>query len=149
YLQARDPITQKVVWTVQHDSSWNGGVLSTAGDLVFQGNAMGELVAYNAHTGDKVWSFDTQTGVVAPAMSYEIDGQQYIAVVAGWGGAMPITGGDAARKGSINVNRSRVLAFRLGGQATLPAPTAAAELPPPPARVKDAKQVEAGKMAFL
>jgi glucose dehydrogenase len=149
YLQARDPITQKVVWTVQHESSWNGGVLSTAGDLIFQGNAMGELVAYNAHTGEKLWSFDAQTGVVAPSMTYEVGGQQYIAVVAGWGGAMPITGGDAARKGAINVNRSRVLAFRLGGQSVLPAPAAIASLPQPPARFKEAKQIEAGKMAFL
>jgi PQQ-dependent dehydrogenase (methanol/ethanol family) len=149
YLQARDPVTQKVVWSVQHESSWNGGVLSTAGDLVFQGNAMGEFVAYNAHTGEKLWSFDAQTGVVAPPMTYEAGGQQYVAVVAGWGGAMPITGGDAARKGAINVNRSRVLSFRLGGQSALPAPTVVAPLPQPPARFKDTKQVEAGKMAFL
>ena len=149
YLQARDPVTQKVVWTVQHESSWNGGVLSTAGDLVFQGNAMGELVAYNAHSGEKLWSFDAQTGVVAPAMTYKIGDQQYITIVAGWGGAMPITGGDAARKGAINVNRSRVLAFKLGGDATLPAAVASAPLPRPPPRFKDSKLVDAGKQAFL
>jgi len=149
YLQARDPVTQKVVWTVQHESTWNGGVLSTAGDLVFQGNAMGEVVAYNAHTGEKAWSFDAQTGVVAPAMSYQVNGEQYIAVVAGWGGAMPLTGGDASRKGAINVNRSRVLAFKLGGQAKLPDAPPPPALPQPPPRLQAQKLIAAGKSNFL
>jgi PQQ-dependent dehydrogenase (methanol/ethanol family) len=149
YLQARDPVTQKVVWTVQHDSSWNGGVLSTAGDLVFQGNAMGMIVGYNAHTGEQLWSFDAQTGVVAPAMSYQVNGEQYIAVVAGWGGAMPVSGGDASRKGAINVNRSRVLAFKLGGQVKLPPPPAPIAQPQPPPRIKNEKLVAAGKATFL
>jgi quinohemoprotein ethanol dehydrogenase len=148
-LQARDPATQKVVWSVQHDSSWNGGVLSTAGDLVFQGNALGEVVGYAARNGERLWNFDAQTGVVAPPISYEIDGEQYIAVVAGWGGAMPITGGDAARKGAINVNRSRVLAFKLGAKEALPAPVQASALPTPPPRIKDADQIAKGKGAFL
>ncbi len=149
YLQARDPITQKVVWSVPHDSSWNGGVLSTAGDLVVQGNAMGELVAYDARNGEKLWSFQAQTGVVAPPMSYEVNGEQYIAVVAGWGGAMPLTGGDAARKGAINANRSRVLAFKLGAHGELPAVTVAVAADAPPPRVSDAARVAAGKLAFL
>jgi quinohemoprotein ethanol dehydrogenase len=149
YLQARDPVTQKVVWTVQHGGAWNGGVLATGGDLVFQGNAMGEFVAYNAHTGEKIWGFAAQTGIVAGAMSYEVAGEQYVAVVAGWGGSMPLAAGDAARKGAINVNRSRVLAFKLGGQAKLPEPTPAPPLAQPPPRVKDASQVAAGKHEFL
>ena len=148
-LQARDPVTQKVVWSVQHDSSWNGGVLSTAGDLVFQGNALGEVVGYAARNGEKLWSFGVQTGVVAPPISYEIDGEQYIAVVAGWGGAMPITGGDAARKGAINVNRSRVLAFKLGAKEVLPEPAQIPVLVAPPPRIEDADQITKGKAAFL
>jgi alcohol dehydrogenase (cytochrome c)/quinohemoprotein ethanol dehydrogenase len=148
-LQARDPVTQKVVWSVQHDSSWNGGVLSTAGELVFQGNALGEVVGYAARNGEKLWSFGAQTGVVAPPISYEIDGEQYIAVVAGWGGAMPITGGEAARKGAINVNRSRVLAFKLGAKEVLPEPAQASALAAPPPRIKDADQITKGKAAFL
>lgn len=149
YLQARDPVTQKVVWSVNHDSTWNGGVLSTAGGLVFQGNAMGGFVGYDARTGEQLWSFNTQTGVVAPAMSYAVNGDQYIAVVAGWGGAMPLTGGDAARKGAINVNRSRVLAFKLGGDKTLPPPPPPAELPKPPERIKDQQLVAAGMLEYL
>jgi quinohemoprotein ethanol dehydrogenase len=82
-------------------------------------------------------------------MSYEVGGEQYLAVVAGWGGVMPLAGGDAARKGSINVNRSRVLAFKLNGQAKLPEPEPAPPLAPPPARVKNAAQVAAGKAEFL
>ncbi|HMN47219.1 MAG TPA: PQQ-dependent dehydrogenase, methanol/ethanol family [Povalibacter sp.] len=149
YLQARDPVTQKVIWSVAHESSWNGGVLSTAGDLVFQGNAMGELVAYDARNGEKLWSFPAQTGVVAPPMSYEVNGEQYIAVVAGWGGAMPLTGGDAARKGAINENRSRVLAFKIGGSSELPALPAPGNIGAPPPRMKEAASVAAGKNTYL
>jgi quinohemoprotein ethanol dehydrogenase len=149
YLQARDPVTQKVAWTVPHDGVWNGGVLSTAGDLVFQGNAMGEFASYNAHTGETLWSFPAQTGVIAAAMSYEVGGEQYVAVVAGWGGVMALAGGDAVRKGAINTNRSRVLAFKLNGQAKLPEPAPAPPLPQPPARVKKPGEVAAGKAEFL
>lgn len=149
YLQARDPVTQKVIWSVAHESSWNGGVLSTAGDLVFQGNAMGDIVAYDARSGDKLWSFPAQTGVVAPPMSYEVNGEQYIAVVAGWGGAMPLTGGDAARKGAINENRSRVLAFKLGAHNELPTEVTPATIGTPPPRVKDTASVAAGKNTYL
>ncbi|HEY6644931.1 c-type cytochrome [Povalibacter sp.] len=82
-------------------------------------------------------------------MSYEANGEQYIAVVAGWGGAMPITGGDAARKGAINVNRSRVLAFKLGARRELPTMTAAAALTATPRRSDDASKIGAGKIAYL
>src|SRR6187431_930147 len=64
-LKAWDPVTQTVKWSVEHPGAWNGGVLSTAGNLVFQGNVGGEFAAYNASDGTKLWSFPAQTGVVA------------------------------------------------------------------------------------
>jgi PQQ-dependent dehydrogenase (methanol/ethanol family) len=130
YLRAWDPIAQKEAWSIEHPGPWNGGVLSTAGGLVFQGNAIGAFNAYDAKTGKQLWSAPTQTGVIAAPMAYTVNGEQYIAVLAGWGGAYPITAGDANAKGSINANRSRVLAFKIGGTAKLPEPSAAPDLQP-------------------
>ncbi len=109
---------------------WNGGVLATAGNLVFQGNVGGEFVAYDATNGTKLWSFPAQTGIVAAPATYALGAEQYVVVVAGWGGTYAISGGDASRKGGPAINRSRVLAFKLGGTAKLPEPTP----PAPPAR---------------
>jgi len=125
FLRAWNPITQKEAWSVEHPGPWNGGVLSTGGGLVFQGNAVGLFNAYDAKDGKLLWSAPAQTGVIAAPMTYSVNGEQYIAVLAGWGGAYPITAGDGNSKGSIGVNKSRVLAFKLGGAAKLPdAPTA-------------------------
>ena len=63
-------------------------MLATAGDLVFQGNGTGEFVAYGADNGSKLWAFPAQTGIIAAPMTYAIDGEQYVAVLAGWGGGV-------------------------------------------------------------
>ncbi len=85
HLVAWDPVAQKEVWRVQFDHPWNGGTLATAGDLVFQGNSMGEFTAYRASDGKKLWSAPTQAGVLAAPISFEISGEQYVAVEVGWG----------------------------------------------------------------
>jgi alcohol dehydrogenase (cytochrome c)/quinohemoprotein ethanol dehydrogenase len=121
HLSAWDPIQQKEVWRVQYPGMWNGGVLSTAGDLVFQGSATGYLNAYHAETGAKLWEHSTQTGVVAPPITYRVNGEQYITVSAGWGGIFPLLTGPLSRDSDPNpVNRSRLLTFKIGGQAKLP-----------------------------
>src|SRR5262249_19122692 len=102
YLRAWDPVAQKEVWTVEHPGPWGGGILSTAGGLVFEGNAMGVFGAYDAKNGTRLWSAPAQTGVIAAPMSYTINGEQYVAIVAGWGGAYAIAGGELNTKGSIN-----------------------------------------------
>ena len=122
YLRAWDPVAQKEAWSVEHPGPWNGGVLSTAGDLVFQGNSIGLFAAYDANSGKQLWSSPAQTGVIAAPMTYTVGDEQYVAVVAGWGGAFPITAGDGNAKGTLSANRSRVLAFKLGGTAKLPQP---------------------------
>src|SRR5690606_31173974 len=84
YLTAWNPVTQQEVWRVERAvPSSSAGVLSTAGGLVFQGNAEGELVAYNDETGERLWSALTQAVTVAAPMTYSIDGEQYLAVLAG------------------------------------------------------------------
>ncbi|MFT5441643.1 MAG: quinohemoprotein ethanol dehydrogenase [Myxococcota bacterium] len=120
-LVAWDPKTQKEVWRVEHKGAWNGGTLSTAGNLVFQGTADGKFVAFTADKGEAVWEFPTQTGVVAPAMTYEMDGEQYVSVNVGWGGAFALVFGEFIQDESLP-NVSRVLTFKLGANKQLPEP---------------------------
>ena len=120
-LAAWDPVQQKEVWRVEHASPVNGGVLSTAGNLVFQGTAQGNLEAYRAATGEKLWSADAQTGIVAAPISYSVNDEQFVAVVAGWGGVFPLAAGEVALKSARAQNIYRVLAFKIGGKASLPA----------------------------
>jgi len=120
HLSAWDPVQQKEVWRVERSSPVNGGVLSTAGNLVFEGTAGGRLEAYRADTGERLWSADTQSGVVAAPIAYTVNGEQYVAVVVGWGGVFPLVTGEVALKSGRSQNIGRVLAFRLGGKVNLP-----------------------------
>ena len=148
YLKAWDPAQQKEVWSVEQAGAWNGGVLTTGGGLVFEGNASGQFNAYNAATGATLWSFAAQGGIIAAPVSYAIDGQQYVSIVVGWGGVFPISGGDMAVKNKPKSNKSRVLSFRLGGTHSLPEPPAPGPLPTPPARMGDATTLATGHLVF-
>src|SRR5580700_11432070 len=140
-LIAWDPIQQKEAWSIKRAEPWNGGVLSTAGNLVFEGTAIGNFDAYRADTGEKVWSASAQTGVMAGPIAYEVNGEQYIAVLAGWGGVFPLATGEVALKAGPIRNVSRMLAFKLGGTAALPPlpEIAKPELHPPPATASGAE----------
>ena len=134
-LVAWDPVAQKARWTVEHPGPWNGGLLATGGGLVFQGTTGSEFNAYDAANGTKLWSFAAQTGVVAPPVTYTVNGEQYIAVLAGWGGAYALSvDGDLINRKAPVRNISRLLVFKLGGTAKLPPEPALADLPldPPP-----------------
>jgi quinohemoprotein ethanol dehydrogenase len=120
HLSAWDPVQQKEVWRVERSSPVNGGVLSTAGNVVFEGTAQGNLEAYRADTGEKLWSADTQSGVVAAPIAYFVNEEQYVAVVVGWGGVFPLATGEVALKSGRLQNVSRVLSFKLGGKVSLP-----------------------------
>lgn len=135
-LLAWDPVKQKEVWRKTIGGPGNGGVVSTASGLVFQGNKQGFLAAYDATDGEQLWNYPVQTGVIAPPISYEIDGKQYVTVVAGWGGVIPLLmGGLSHNDDGPQVNRSRVLVFELGGEKELPEPydVARPSAPPPKA----------------
>ena len=121
-LVAWDPLQQKQAWAIERPGPWNGGTLSTAGNLVFEGTAAETFEAYRANTGDKLWSFAAQTGVMAGPVTYSVNGEQYIAVLAGWGGVFPLATGEVSFKSGRVRNISRMLAFRLGGTASLPPP---------------------------
>ncbi|WP_324829224.1 PQQ-dependent dehydrogenase, methanol/ethanol family [Qipengyuania zhejiangensis] len=135
-LVAWDPVAQKEAWRVPQKGPWNGGTLATAGNLVFQGDAAGMFNAYSADTGQKVWSFGAQTGVIAAPMSFSIGGEQYVAVLAGWGGVWDLVAGVLADKSGPVRNVSRLLVFKIGGTAKLPEVPALNEtvLDPPPFR---------------
>ncbi len=113
-LIAWDPVAQKARWTVEHPYFWNAGILSTAGGLVFQGNGEGQLVAYNAADGTKLWSYKTENGIVAAPSTYEIDGEQYVAVMVGYGGGAP-TSASAVLRDRPRLP-GRLMVFKLGGK---------------------------------
>jgi PQQ-dependent dehydrogenase (methanol/ethanol family) len=117
HLLAWDPINQRERWRVQYKTIWNGGTLATAGNLVFQGTADGRFVAYEAAKGEKLWEAAIGTGVIAAPVAYELRGKQYVAVMAGWGGAFPLTGGVGAGGGPVP---GRLVVFALNGKQRLP-----------------------------
>jgi quinohemoprotein ethanol dehydrogenase len=152
YLQAWDPVAGKSVWKTEMNQGPTGGALSTASGLIFQGNGAGppgppdsppgtsggpaELRAFDAKTGEKLWSFPAQTAVLAAPITYEVDGQQYVAVSVG--GNVP--------GGYYAPNYSRLLVFSLNGKATLPPTKEYVPRPlDPPAATATAEVVQAGQ----
>jgi alcohol dehydrogenase (cytochrome c) len=112
-LRAMDPKTGKIVWEVPNNAPLWGGVLTTAGNLVFWGTPEGFLQAADAKTGKVLWKFQTGSGVVAPPITWDDKGTQYVAVVSGWGGAVPLWGGDVAKKVSYLEQGGSVWVFKL------------------------------------
>ncbi|MGD2133144.1 MAG: PQQ-dependent dehydrogenase, methanol/ethanol family [Maricaulaceae bacterium] len=149
HLLAWDPVAQEEAWRIDLGGPWNGGVLSTAGGLVFQGTAQAEFKAYDAASGEALWSFPAQTGVIAPPMTYEIDGVQYLTVLAGYGGAFPLTTAGNLVDEAARPNLSRVLTFTLDGGTELPPlETVEARLPEPPAITAGEDVIVAGGTSY-
>jgi quinohemoprotein ethanol dehydrogenase len=113
-LIAWDPIKQKEVWNVKQLTPWNAGVLSTR-DFVFQGTSEGDFVAYDAVTGEKVWSYPLATGIIAPPITYEIDNVQYITIPVGWGGVMGLW-----TKFTEQINPGTIYTFALSRNEPMP-----------------------------
>ncbi len=114
-LIAWDPIAQKAVWHQDYAGPWNGGTLTTAGNLVFQGTADGRFIAYHAASGEKLWETPVGTGVVAPPVTYLVDGKQYVSIAVGWGGVFGLSARATDRKAP-----GTVYTFAVGGQAKAP-----------------------------
>ena len=111
-LVAWDPIRKQRAWSLRHDKPSNGGILSTAGDLVFQGTWDGTFAAYDAYDGDKLWQYKADSAVLAGPMTFELDGEQYVAVAQGSGGTVMITVGDELQRNKANQNK--LLVFKRG-----------------------------------
>ncbi|WP_428410268.1 PQQ-dependent dehydrogenase, methanol/ethanol family [Hyphococcus sp.] len=118
YLIAWDPVAQAPRWTVERDWPWNGGTLATGGNLVFQGLPNGEFEARAADDGKLLWSFQSHRGIIAGPATYRVDGEQYVAVLGGYGGGPGMATPDANNK-YIPPN-GVIMAFKLNGEETLP-----------------------------
>jgi quinohemoprotein ethanol dehydrogenase len=125
-LVAWSPVTQRAVWSVPFPTYANGGILATAGDLVFEGSVDGTFKAYDARTGKVLWSFDAQAPILGTPISYTVNGTQYVTVLTGLGmglagelGAYPYAWTGKYRLDPRSQAR-RVLTFALNGSARLP-----------------------------
>ena len=130
-LLAWDPVARRAAWRAPYPVLEGGGVLATAANLVFQGRADGILAAYRATDGKQVWQFDAGTGIMAPPITYSVDGVQYVSVMAGWGG--PEAQFNAPNTGKTKPGYGRMLTFALGGKTKLTPRAFAHTGPPTPA----------------
>jgi len=148
-LVAFDPVTGKERWRVDYPVPWNGGTMATAGNLVFQGTALGEFRAYAADSGKQLLAFPVQSGIMAGAATFTVKGVQYVAVLSGRGGSFPLAAGYVSGAARTVPNLPRLLVFKLGGTAKLPPLPAPAEpaFAPPPSTGKPA-QIAEGKALF-
>lgn len=144
YLLAWDPVSQSEVWRVD---GAGGGTLATAGGLVFRGTRAGKFEAYDAVSGDVLWSVDVQNSGVAGPVSYEVDGEQYVAIALGRGASTMRT--EAIYRPSDLTHANRVVAFKINGAATLPPFIYPQEdLRDPPTEQVDLELAAAGRQVF-
>jgi quinohemoprotein ethanol dehydrogenase len=147
-LLAWDPIARKAVWRAAIPVLEGGGTLATAGNLVFQGRSDGIFVAYRATDGKQLWSFDAGTGIMAPPVTYTVDGVQYISVMVGWGGSPGLF--HFPGEGASKFGYGRIVTFSLGGNAVLKPPAFGHQHPPVPVLAVHAmpQQVQNGALLF-
>ncbi|WP_299740975.1 PQQ-dependent methanol/ethanol family dehydrogenase [uncultured Roseobacter sp.] len=115
-LKAIDPDTGELKWEYKDEAPLWGGVMTTAGGLVFTGTPGGEFKAFDDETGEQLWSFQTGSGIVGQPITWEQDGEQYVTVISGWGGAVPLWGGEVAKKVSYLNQGGLLWTFRLPRQ---------------------------------
>ena len=130
WLTAWDPVRQEERWRVDHSDIGSGGTLATAGNLVAQGSIDREFVIYSADKGEKLWSMPINQVALAGPISYSIDGEQYIAVNAGWGGGRAMIARGAGN--NFPIMSAHILVFKLGGTAALPRFEESTAQPPAP-----------------
>ena len=148
YLLAWDPVAQKEVWREQYQRPWSGGLLSTAGDLVLQGTSDGRFIAFDAASGEILWSVDTGQGIIAPPITYMIDGEQYIAIQVGYGGAYALAGAFPSANKNPAQN-GRMLVFKLGGEEMSPPVQSIAQVNPVvPSMTTDALTIARGEYEY-
>lgn len=116
-LKAIDPDTGEWVWEYKNDAPLWGGVMSTAGGLVFFGTPEGKFIALDDETGEELWSFQLGSGIVGQPVTWEMEGEQYVSVVSGWGGAVPLWGGEVAKKVNYLNQGGMVWTFKLPATA--------------------------------
>ncbi|WP_116133963.1 PQQ-dependent methanol/ethanol family dehydrogenase [Tropicimonas sp. IMCC34043] len=118
-LKAIDPNTGEWKWEYQNEAPLWGGVMTTAGGLVFFGTPEGKFIALDDETGEKLWSFQTGSGIVGQPVTWEMDGEQYVSILSGWGGAVPLWGGEVAKKVNYLNQGGMVWTFKLPKQMAM------------------------------
>ena len=118
-LRAMDPKTGEEIWRYQNEAPLWGGVLSTKGNLVFTGNPEGYLMAFDSRNGEKLWQFNTGSGVIGSPITWEMDGEQYVSVMSGWGGAVPLWGGHVAERVKNFTQGGTLWTFKLPSSAAV------------------------------
>jgi quinohemoprotein ethanol dehydrogenase len=149
-LIAWDPVSQSSRWSLEEEISTNGGVLSTAGNLVFQGQGTGEFAAYAADSGKKVWSIDTGSAIESIPVTYSVNGEQYVLLPVGWGSGSRLFA-PAWTMATPRSKRgpSRILAFKLGGSVPFPTPPdVVPPVPKPPVQKADAATIAEGAKLY-
>jgi quinohemoprotein ethanol dehydrogenase len=148
-LVAFDPRAGKVAWSVDYPAPWNGGTLTTAGNLVFQGTSTGRFRAYSADSGKQLLDLDMQSGIVSAPSTFRVGGVQYVAFMTSKGGAFPLVAGIAGGVTRKVPNIPRLVVMRVGGTAKLPAlPVSTALDWNPPKPIGTPAQIAAGKMVY-
>jgi quinohemoprotein ethanol dehydrogenase len=152
-LRAWDPIAQRTVW--EHETSsgirgYDGGAMSTAANLVFQGRGSGELWVYAADTGKVLKVIKTGSHLMAAPMTYAVNGEQFVAIQAGYGGTAITVGSIPPSSAAVKYqNTNRIIAFKLGGGAVpTPAARVAEPFEKPPAQSATQAQLDAGEIKF-
>ncbi|MDE2435935.1 MAG: PQQ-binding-like beta-propeller repeat protein, partial [Sphingomonadales bacterium] len=147
-LLAWDPVKQEARWTVDLGSPANGGILTTATGLVFEGTKMGLLRAYDAATGKVLWEINLKRGATAPPITYTIDGEQYVAISTGWGDSWGLNMG-LFWKEKVTRVPGRVVVLKLGANGSIPdnAPSGVEMTPKAPA-FGDAAMVARGYQLY-
>jgi quinohemoprotein ethanol dehydrogenase len=148
-LVAFDPKSGKAKWSVDHPASWNGGTMTTAGNLVFQGTALGRFRAYAADSGRQLLDLDVQSGVLSGPSTYMVDGEQYVAFLTSKGGAFPLVAGYAGGASAAVPNIPRLIVLKLGGKAKLPAlPATPPHVWDPPSMTGTQADIAAGQSNY-
>ena len=146
-LLAWNPVERRAAWRVALPVSQSGGVLATAGNLVFQGRGDGLFTAYRATDGSKLWEINAGTGIIAPPITYLAGGKQYVTLMVGWGGAAGLF--NFPNMGPVKPGFGRILTFALGGTATFAATPYGHESPPVPAIRLDTTAAAVREGGFL
>jgi quinohemoprotein ethanol dehydrogenase len=149
-LVAWDPVSQSARWSVEEQIATNGGVLSTAGNLVFQGQGTGEFSAYAADSGKKAWSIQTGSAIESIPVTYAVNGEQYVLVPVGWGsGSRLFAPAWTMATPQSKRGPARLLAFKLRGSVPFPTPPdVVPPVPKPPRQTASAETIREGEALY-
>jgi PQQ-dependent dehydrogenase (methanol/ethanol family) len=149
-LVAWDPVSQSARWSVEEQIATNGGVLSTAGNLVFQGQGTGEFSAYAADSGKKAWSIQTGSAIESIPVTYAVNGEQYVLVPVGWGsGSRLFAPAWTMATPQSKRGPARLLAFKLRGRVPFPTPPdVVPPVPKPPRQTASAETIREGEALY-